>query len=166
MDWPKNKPLLECQTEDPVLFEKNSHARIPSESSVMPMLTSRLGEGRSKRLTTWGREPDFPDGPHWIGVRNGTTLHTDPKYPRYTHHLVVICQGWALAGVSRCNPEILYKGQFFICDTHSPHILLGSPLGRSGPYYLAASIDSDSQLDANKCIKQLSDFIANWNYPC
>lgn len=166
------------QRADPVVWyysgdyrDRGQLATIP-RGAILVMLAARMGDGRSKRLTTWGRSVDDPDGPHWIGVRSGTTLHTDPRYPRYTHQLVVFNQGWNIAGLDMRPSSVgLGVGDLFCCDTHSPHILLRD--GRHRParediYYLAVSMDSAEPMGHEDVIGPLVRFATSWDYspPC
>lgn len=124
------------------------------------MLKEVFGEGRSRRLQTWARPADDPNGPHWIGVRGGTPLHTDPRYPRYTHQLLVRNDGWRLTGWSNdlSGPPWI-TGTLFCCDTHSPHILTRDIALGSGLFYLAASIDSKTPLALDDVLPRLVAFV-------
>lgn len=153
------------QLECPVVWRSSFPVTFTAVASdrFLAMLLQVFGPGRSKRLQTWDRAPEDPDGPHWIGVRNGTPLHTDPRYPRYTHQLIVLNQGWTLSGITRQVSKTPFKvGESFCCDTHSPHILLREPGPEKGFFYLAASIDAREVLPPAKVEARLAQFVENW----
>jgi len=121
------------------------------------MLVIAFGFGRSKRLQTWARPCDDLNGPHWIGVRNGSVWRADRGH-RYTHHLVVRNDGWRLTGAAMQHDDPWIPGTVFCCDTHSPHILLREDGGK-GMFYLAASIDSTTPLSLEQTLPRLLDFV-------
>lgn len=107
-------------------------------------------------LQTWGRTQALEGGvklacdPHWIAVRGGTTLHLDPKYPRYSHHLKVrvdpdiICRGMDKTELK------LVRGTFYILDAGSPHqVVCRGP----GKWNVAVSVDSDIVLNPREVIR-------------
>lgn len=154
-------PLKPGQLSHPVLWR--SHTDELPAKAYQPerwdsMLVIAFGFGRSKRLQTWARPCDDLNGPHWIGVRNGTVMHTDPRYPRYTHQLVVRNDGWRLTGSAMQHDGSLTPGTVFCCDTHSPHILLREDGGK-GMFYLAASIDSTTPLSLEQTLPRLLEFV-------
>lgn len=153
-------PLKPWQRSHPVLW-RSSTDELPHKALEperwSSMLVVAFGFGRSKRLQTWARSIDDMNGPHWIGVRNGTTLHTDPRYPRYTHHLIVRNDGWRLTGSAMREDGPWAPGTVFCCDTHSPHILLRE--SGTGLFYLAASIDSATPLSKEETLPRLLEFV-------
>lgn len=167
MNLPKNYVLKPGQLADPILWRGTL---APPEGGFVPkataikMLFAIFGAGKGSRLQTWARDPNDPDGPHWIGVRQGTGLHTDPRYPRYTHQLVVYNDGWAVGGFKKIvTPDPWTVGTVFCLDTHSPHILLADPRLRvhgNAWYYLAASMDSKVPLSQEQSVPRLLDFVA------
>lgn len=169
MDVKPGYCLKSDQRSDPVVWRHCSGQEslaILSADAILAMLREYMGIGRGRRLTTWGRSTDDPDGPHWIGVRSGTTLHTDPRYLRYTHQLIVLNQGWGLSGITmELAAEPYEVGDLFCCDTHSPHILIRDarrPFGRDDLYYLAASMDSDQPMNFEDVARPLIRFVSSW----
>lgn len=111
---------------------------------------------KAKRLKTWGRSVDengktiLIDDPHWIAVRNGTPLHIDPKYPRYSHQLKVrVDHGIFVRGVDK-EELMLERGLFYILDTHSPHQVFQKH--KHDAWNVSISIDSWEMWDAHKAI--------------
>lgn len=147
--------LKDWQKDDPLIWSRQIRLEIKSDYSEM--LLSVFGSGKSRRLITWERnESDF-NGPHWIGVRNGTPLHTDPRYQRYTHQLVVRNDGFDLGGFGDARHSIA-TGTLFCMDTHSPHAIVKNDRN-TGLYYLAASMDSKEVLSAGIVQYELERFI-------
>lgn len=137
MYFNKKSPLAAHQVGDPLLHIE----KIEMTGLVQPNI---FGPGKSSRLTTWGRDEADPlFTPHWIAVRGSTPLHTDPRYPRYTHQLVVH-GSVTLLGYDEVLHEVSV-GSFFILDTHSPHQLKQ----KQGQLYAAASVDSKQMLEAD-----------------
>jgi len=121
-----------------------------SEDDLLSVLTNK-----GSQLKTWGCSSSTSD-PHWIGVKKSTPLHVDPKYPRYTYHLILKVDDFALRGINK-EELILKEGMFIELDTHSPHQLISKKRGAT--YYLAASIDSSFRLDLNNAKKKLVNFV-------
>jgi hypothetical protein len=104
-------------------------------------------------LKTWGDTLGVStDKPHWIGVRKPTSLHTDPKYSRYTHHLMVKADNVSLRGMDKVETQV-NRGQFLILDTHSPHQLIAND--KKSQWYLAISMDSAEIIIPSIAIPQL-----------
>ena len=154
-------PLKEDQRSNPVVYsakiDLSSMVKIPSNSELEIIFKTK-----GYKLQTWGRSKG-KDGketrtndPHWIGVRNGTPLHTDFAYPRYSHHLKVrVDDGIVVRGVDKTE-LLLERGVFYILDTHSPHQVLHKK--DSAVWNVAVSIDSHVLLDPMECIKKSIQF--------
>lgn len=158
MDIKRGYQLKHWQSDDPIVWSVRTELTMP-ERAFEGMLLDVFGQGRAKRLQTWQRCATYPDGPHWIGVRSGTPLHTDPRYPRYTHQLVVRNDGWVLNGMGT-KRHLVGTGTLLCLDTHSPHQLTKSQDNR-GLFYLAASMDAGVELDASLVHQELERFIAD-----
>lgn len=153
MDWKweikpregmRHMPFLEvAQVEIPDTL------RNPSESDMELAMPSK---GHS--LKTWGRtEGTLTDDPHWIGVKRATPLHYDPKYPRYTHHLMLrVDERFGLRGYDK-EAVSLSRGTYFVMDGHSPHQLFSEP--RGGVWYFAVSIDADEPREREATLEKL-----------
>jgi len=164
MDIPDDYVLKNWQTADPILWRKS--VPVPPGGFLPPktcirMLFELFGAGKSKRLQTFARDESDPNGPHWIGVRlGGLGMHTDPKFPRFTHQLVVYNDGWGVIGLGKRLGEPLAAGTLFCCDTHSPHqVIPDGRLGR-GLYYLAASMDAKAKLPPEVAQERLLAFVS------
>jgi hypothetical protein len=115
------------------------------------------------RLQTWGRSVGA-DGktkrcmdPHWIAVRNGTPLHNDKAYPRYTHHLKIrVDEGIFARGLNKKEVQLV-RGLFYVLDTHSPHQVFHRP--KKPGWNVSCSIDSDTPLNPKTAIPMLLEYI-------
>jgi hypothetical protein len=150
-------PLLPDQRANPVVYsayvELPPSVRVPTNDQLEKIFVTK-----GYKLQTWGRSK-AADGkyvktndPHWIGVRNGTPLHTDRSYPRYSHHLKVrVDSGIVVRGKNKEELQ-LKRGVFYILDTHSPHQVLHK--NKDGVWNVAVSIDSDTILEPADCISR------------
>lgn len=160
MRVPRNYSLPESQLPNPVLFVQE----LGPLPGVLVASSARLAEifpGDGHQLKTWGRAGDqLENDPHWIGVRKGTPLHVDPKYPRYSHQIIIRADGMYLRGIDRVETAIR-RGTFVILDTHSPHQLCvrkRAP-GMPAPWYVAVSLDTYlSDLSPNESIPRLMEY--------
>ena len=164
MDVSWNYKLKEGQRNNPVVYFEivtlSDFVPHPKESDLMEFFPKK-----SYRLQTWGRSVDsngttiITNDPHWIGVRRGTPLHIDPKYPRYSHHLKVrVDEGIVCRGLAR-EELVLERGLFYILDTHSPHQVVHK--NKSGTWNIAASIDSHEVLDLESVKQDLIKFVSS-----
>ena len=117
---------------------------------------------KAKRLKTWGRSVDkngktiLIDDPHWIAVRNGTPLHIDPAYPRYSHQLKIrVDHGTFVRGADR-EELMLERGLFYILDTHSPHQVFLKH--KFDAWNVSISIDSWNMWEPEKAIQTCLDW--------
>jgi len=162
MDVPSDYVLQTWQQADPILWRNT--VPVPDGGLISAKACIRLcfeifGPGKGKRLQTWARDPNDPNGPHWIGVRHGIGMHTDPRFPRFTHQLIVFNDGWGVTGFNRQLGEPLAVGTLYCVDTHSPHQVIPDPrLGR-GLYYLAASMDAKTMLNPEVAGDRLLAFV-------
>lgn len=147
-----NYELKDWQRSNPVVFSTQFNMDgipYPTEIDLLKVFKT---EGF--KLQTWGRSKDS-DGkvikqndPHWIAVRNGTPLHYDPSYPRYSHHLKVrVDAGIIVRGISKEELE-LKRGTFYILDTHSPHQVLHKD--KRAVWNVAVSVDCSEILTAEE----------------
>lgn len=164
-------PLKEDQRSNPAVF--HTTVNLPSEiitpsnfDLMMAFQVEKFGKG--KRLKTWGRKQEngktvLTDDPHWIAVRNGTPLHNDPKYPRYSHQLKIrVDAGTFVRGQDKKELE-LKRGVFYILDTHSPHQVFLKH--KMDAWNVSISIDSHEMWEPQKAIEtciewgKLADFV-------
>jgi hypothetical protein len=154
-------PLRPDQLPNPVVHSEllapgASWANVTDEEllAVFPM------SGQS--LKTWGDGlKAVHEEPHWIGVRKQTPLHTDPKYPRYTHHLILRVDRFVLRGVNREEVPI-HRGTYLVLDTHSPHQLFATE--RGALWYVAVSLDSKTILPRDETVARLSAFASTASF--
>jgi hypothetical protein len=132
-DWQRASPF--------VWLEKPAGVRAFSPLLALELLAAKFGPDQGHRLQTWQRNEVDPDGPHLIGVRGGGPMHTDPRYPRYTHQLVLYNDGIGVWGWSKEVGVALTPGHVFCVDTHSPHQVIPDARAGRGKHYLAASLD-------------------------
>jgi len=153
MDWSFNKPMREGQVANPFVYTEhidlsNTNVLEPSEEQLNHVFPTPRHS-----LKTWGRTPGtLVLDPHWIGVRKQTSLHFDPRYPKYTHHLLLKTDHFVLRGYDKVEMEIS-RGLFFIMDGHSPHQLLSK--AKEANWYIAVSMDSHEILDRDTVVAQL-----------
>ena len=149
---------MECrakpgQLTNPVI----EHALVPLPADVLTPSVEDLRQvfpGAKQSLKTWGRTPGVLNGvePHWIGVHKQTPLHVDPMYPRYTHHLLLRVDDFALRGVDKVGCPLI-RGSYVVVDTHSPHQLFART--KSAVWYLAVSMDSPVKLPRTEVLPAL-----------
>jgi len=160
MNWPTGKPLDAGMNRDPVTFARQvdfaDDVFEPSSDELSQVYTPR--ECLSRHLKTWGRKNGMTTthDPHWLCLTQGTSLHTDPRYPRHTHQLYVKVDGLTLHGVA-FHRTILRRGLYVRLDTHSPHKV--SKLAKDATWYVAAAIDSHEPEDFDVMFPALMDYI-------
>lgn len=157
MNVPWSIELKEGQRPDPVVF--STYVALP-EGFIYPtdeMLSTIFTTG-STQIRTWGRTPKTKAmDPHWIGLRGGTGLHTDPAYPRYSHHLKIrVDEGFSVQGLSK-QPFPLTRGLFYILDAHSPHQVLCKGPDKLG-FNIAISMDAKFPLEVRHAVDRLIEY--------
>ena len=122
---------------------------------------------KGRNIKTWGRNKGEHAGldPHWICLgfrkRRKAPLHTDPLYPRYSHHLKIkVDNGIVCGGIPENYPQFpegkkratldMRRGLWYILDTHSPHQVY--TVNDSAVWNLSISIDSHTVLGIEKCV--------------
>ena len=149
--------LKPTQLANPVIYhemvELPEGLQVPDDSTLQEIFP-----GGNHSLKTWGRtEGTLVFDPHWIGVRKQTPLHIDPRYPQYSHHLVLRADDLYLWGMSKTSLDIK-RGSFYILDGHSPHQLCEHPRpkGSAPAWYVAVSMDSQkTPIEPEVAIPQL-----------
>jgi len=155
MTWPWDKPLKDGQMLNPIL---NS---VPNTSGYRftwneEKFLSVFSSPNKHQLKTWGNA-DKTSEPHWIGVIKPTPLHTDPRYPRYTWHLLVhVDTRFVIRGINKVETNLV-NGYMIELDTHSPHQL--HALSKEAKYYFAASIDSKERIPYQVARQKLIRFV-------
>ena len=166
MDVGWNHKLIDDQKANPVVFATEvklpNGVIFPTEQHMQKIFKTESFKAKAGRLKTWGRSKGsdgkvlYEDDPHWIAVRNGTPLHMDPPYPRYSHHLKIrVDEGIFVRGLDKVELK-LTTGTFYILDTHSPHQVFNkSPIDG---WNIAVSIDSYKKWEPQKAINTCIDF--------
>ena len=155
MDVKWDYKLKEGQNANPVLHvEKNvlDYKYAFDEDAFNEVLS-----GKGHQLKTWGNAESTSE-PHWIGVKKQTPLHTDPRYPRYTWHLILKVDNFALRGLNK-EEVLLEDNMLILLDTHSPHQLLSK--SNDSMYYFACSIDSKTLIGKSKAKEKILNYIEN-----
>jgi hypothetical protein len=139
MDHKWDAPLKQGQRDNPILetaiIDVPDTVLYPSDRALAAMFPKP-----THSLKTWGRTPNkFTFDPHWIGIRKQTPLHTDPRYPRYTHQLMLRVDDFVLRGLNKKELP-LCRGEYHLMDTHSPHQVFAK--SKSAIWYVAVSLDS------------------------
>jgi len=121
----------------------------------------------ASRLQTWGRKKDasgkdiLTNDPHYIAVLNGTPLHNDPKYPRYSYHLKIrVDAGQSVRGMDKKELS-LKRGVFYILDTHSPHQVLAKT---KPSWNVAISMDSHDLIHPDEVLPKLIEYGLTTNF--
>lgn len=157
--------LKNDQRSNPAVFHTKIELprEIPIPTEIQLRKVFEVTEfSKAKRLKTWGRSIDsngdtiLIDDPHWIAVRNGTPLHIDPKYPRYSHQLKIrVDHGTFVRGVDK-EELMLERGVFYILDTHSPHQVFLKH--KQDAWNISISIDSWNMWEPQTAINTLLDW--------
>lgn len=163
MDWKADRPLASWQHSNPVMHEE----RVDLDALGVPEPTAHDLDRifvalQGKKLQTWNRSVDeaghtiLRNDPHWLGVRRGTPMHTDPKYPRYSHQLKVrVDQNIFVRGLDGTEMQLV-RGTFYILDTHSPHQVFHKDA--EGAWNVTASIDHDHILNPETALARLIEY--------
>lgn len=156
MIWKKDAPLRADMVSNPVLSSAFYAGPLRSEPTDAELATVFPGAAHS--LKTWGRTPGvLVEDAHWIGVRKATPMHTDPRYPRFTHHLIIKASpGAALRGLDGVETKV-ERGSYLVVDTHSPHQLLQN---EKGLWYVGVSVDSHQPLPQELMLLTLVSYAA------
>tara|TARA_R110000803_G_scaffold204542_1_gene270651 strand:+ start:1424 stop:1945 length:522 start_codon:yes stop_codon:yes gene_type:complete len=154
------------QRKNPAVYAEKinlpSEIKFVTEQHLLGIFKADKFKRKAGRLKTWGRKKDkenkviYENDPHYIAVRNGTPLHMDPPYPRYSHHLKIRAdEGMFVRGINKVELK-LERGTFYILDTHSPHQVFNK--SKHDVWNVAVSIDSNEILDPKKAIEMCLKF--------
>ena len=138
----------------------------PMDEQIAQVFGATTGK-ESSRLQTWGRTKDtsgkdiLTNDPHYIAVLNGTPLHYDPKYPRYSYHLKIrVDSGQSVRGMDK-DELALHRGVFYILDTHSPHQVLAK---KKPSWNVAISLDSHELIHPHEVLPALIEYGLSANF--
>lgn len=157
------------QRKNPVVHAEKiqlpSDIKFVTEQQLLGIFKTNKFKPKIGRLKTWGRRKGddgkviYENDPHWIAVRNGTPLHMDPPYPRYSHHLKIRAdEGMFVRGLDKVELK-LERGTFYILDTHSPHQVFNK--NKYDVWNVAVSIDSYDLVDPEIAKKICIDYALN-----
>jgi hypothetical protein len=134
---------------------------IPRIEAPDALLERAFGPGKSRKLKSWGHRG--PEEIHWLATRSGTPFHTDPAYPRYTHHLIIRNDGFRLRGVEdRPDATPLTRGTAYCLDAHSPHQVVPDPrlIFLDKPVYkLQVALDDHDVWDSGELLLLLQAYL-------
>jgi hypothetical protein len=138
----------------------------PLEGFVAPvfsleMLEALFGDaGKGRRIRSWGKEDDF--SPHFLATRSGTPMHTDPRYPRYTWHLILHNGGYRIRGLADIEVAPLTPSTMYLLDTHSPHeVTIDQRLPQINHYKVQMAIDSKTPISREIAAERMLDYVKN-----
>ncbi len=153
--WSYN--LAPTQRANPVVYQRE--VQLP-ENFIYPEIEvlEKIFSGKGPLIKTWGHEVGQKEfDPHWIGTRGRKRLHSDPAYPRYSHHLKIrVDEGIYVWGLSR-EKLFLRRGLFYILDAHSPHEIGTGPANPDG-FNIGIAIDASAPLEVLGVIARLVKF--------
>ena len=156
MDWKFDKPMRTGMIANPFVYTEVVDLSATNALNPTDEQLDYVFPTPRHSLKTWGRtKGKLVLDPHWIGVRKQTPLHFDPKYPKYTHHLLLKTDNFVLRGYNKEEVE-LTRGLFFIMDGHSPHQLLSR--AKDANWYIAVSMDGDEVLDRDFVLGKLIEY--------
>ena len=95
-------PLKNFQISNPVVAITELELSDMYINPSNEMLENLFPIKGKQSLRTWGRSKGEHANldPHWMRIKRGTPLHTDPLYKRYSHHFVLKGENWK--GYSVC----------------------------------------------------------------
>jgi len=166
MDVSWDYEITEGQRKNPAVYSEKielpAEIKFVTEQHLLKIFKTNSFKPKAGRLKTWGRKKGddgkviYENDPHWIAVRNGTPLHMDPPYPRYSHHLKIRAdEGMFVRGLDKSELK-LERGTFYILDTHSPHQVFNK--SKYDVWNVAVSIDSNTLINPKKAIEMCLNF--------
>lgn len=171
-NWTKKDQLKPGMTTQPLLWvnrwEDLTQAQLPAvtEADCQEIFGDT---GTTRRLRTFGHEHGNPRNgrdPHFITIRNGYPMHWDPGFVRFTHHVVLLNQGYAVTGIAGIEAELMTSGAMYCIDSHSPHAVIRDPrLEDEGIYKLQAAVDADQPLDPLAVVQLLTPLLTSSPQP-
>jgi len=169
-------PEYELQPEDrpnPVVWYRRTRLTGHAVDVSDEVMRAHFGDGKGKKIKSFGHDPG---GVHFLLTRDGTIVHTDKAYTRFTHQLVLRNDGNRLRGLARYDGgehtwhPPLVVGSMYCLDTHSPHQGLKDPRMNPGPppiYKAVIAVDRDAPLppsDAWLLLQRLlTDQLSDWD---
>ena len=161
MDVKWDYVLKDWQVSNPAVHAE--FVELPQELNIptVEQLTVKFPTSNYK-LQTWARDvgddgkTKLLNDPHWLAVRGSTPLHTDPRYPRYSHQLKIrVDDGVFIRGLDKQETQLV-RGLFYILDTHSPHQVLCKEDKKA--WNVTISIDHKIKLNPKPTIERLIEW--------
>ena len=159
MEWKSTSKLKDGQTVQSI-----SNIALLEEFQApifsLEMLEAIFGDaGKGRRIRSWGKTDDF--SPHFLATRSGTPMHTDPRYPRYTWHLILHNGGYRIRGLADIEVPTLVPNTMYQLDTHSPHeVTIDQRLPQVNHYKLQMAIDSKTPIPREIAAERILDYVA------
>jgi hypothetical protein len=157
MQWKPTDQLSATQSAKPIRLLGRVSTPLPTITD--DLLLSIFGDGSNKRrLRSWGKTS--PYSPHFLATRSGTTCHTDPRYPRFSWHLMLHNGGFRIRGLADSDIPELEVGSVYVLDTHSPHEVIRDPrMPQVSDYKVQVALDADAPIPTDEAIAQLVAFV-------
>ncbi len=173
MDFKKNHEFTDIMSINPVVDHK--FLDLP-DAFLNPTDEDMDRVMKGRNIRTWGRKKGNHGvlDPHWICLgfkkRRVAPLHTDPLYPRYSHHFKIrVDDGIECGGLPEDYPQFpkgekrktlnMKRGLWYILDTHSPHQVYTT--NETAVWNLAISIDAHEPIEMQKCLDLCFDYARN-----
>lgn len=167
--WRDTDELSMGQTPQPIIWQEVWG----EEAHPLPVVTPgdfkaiHGNKARSSRILTYGHIGNSlqDQQPHFVATRNGYEMHTDPRFRRYAHEVVLFNDGWVCQGLNRsAAPQP--RGAFYCLDAHSPHeIVSDRRIGLTGIHKLVACVSADKVLTPEQVRGILGPFLASSHKP-
>jgi hypothetical protein len=171
MDYKKGTPLTADQTDQPARLVEYIR---PDTIDAWPKIDGRWclelwGDPKTtSRFKTWGHVNGKLSA-HFIIVRNGIKLHTDPGFARYSVHMELYNQGWWTHGLDDdpTGKPLYMPGLVTVLDTYSPHAVTRDPrMPANGLNKVAAAIDFiEYPASIDGAVKELLDALPTFDLP-
>lgn len=169
--WKRGTPLEPHQRTHPMMWFVEGAFPVRDLPQIERADMVRLfGDDRtSGRVKTYGHVGDHPSKksrPHYLALRSGIGLHTDPGFTRYSHHVILYNEGYRTTGVEDVQYPPTVAGTMYALDTHSPHAVVPDFRVGNGKHKLDAVVDRDELLQPDEVKAIIERFLAEADPPC
>jgi len=150
-------PLKNFQISNPVVAMTELELSDMYINPSNEMLENLFPIKGKQSLRTWGRSKGEHANldPHWMRIKRGTPLHTDPLYKRYSHHFVLKGESYGLRGHDKKETKI-GRGTVYVLDVHSPHQVTYHD--EDNIWYISVSLDHETILPFEQVIPILINY--------
>ena len=150
-------PLKDFQISNPVVAITELELSDMYINPSNEMLENLFPVKSKQSLRTWGRtKGEHADlDPHWMRIKRGTPLHTDPLYQRYSHHFVLKADSYGLRGHDKVETKIK-RGTVYVLDVHSPHQVTYHD--ENNYWYISVSLDHETILPFEQVVPILVNY--------